>query len=93
MSSEVVLTEDDLPQDVIDAIRDGRKIEAIKRLRESKDLGLANAQVLVDKAWREHGPAKEYRSFADTRPGLSLLAKSLGTVLLVIAAYYFYTNG
>jgi len=93
MSSEVVITEHELPTEVIEAVRKGRKIEAIKLLREQRDMGLANAQVLVDKAWRLHGPRKEYRSFADESNQLSLVAKSLGMVLIVVAAYYFYTNG
>ena len=92
MPDEVVITEHELPQDVISAIKSGRRIEAIKLLREAKDLGLANAQVLVDRAWRTHGPAKPIPSFADQPRGLTIIAKSLGMVLLVIAAYYFYTG-
>jgi hypothetical protein len=90
MSSEVIVTEEELPSAVIDAIRNGRKIEAIKILREEKNLGLANAQVLVDKAWRRHGPEKKIRSFADEPRRLSSLAKSLAMLLIVLAAWYFY---
>ena len=90
MGSEVIVTEDELPMAVIDAIRNGRKIEAIKLLREEKNLGLANAQVLVDKAWRKHGPEKKIRSFADQPRGLGNLVKSLAMLLIVVAAWYFY---
>ena len=90
MGTEVIVTEDELPVAVIDAIRDGRKIEAIKILREEKNIGLANAQVLVDKAWRRHGPEKKITSFADQPRGLTNLAKSLAMMLIVIAAWYFY---
>jgi len=93
MSSEAVITEHELPAEVVEAIRKGRKIEAIKLLRERQDMGLANAQVLVDKAWRLYGPAKVYHSFADEPHRLSLVAKSLCMVLIVVAGYYFYTNG
>ncbi len=92
MKAEVIVTEQELPPEVIDAIREGRRIEAIKVLREAKGLGLANAKVLVDRAWRTHGPEKPVQSFADQPQGLSSLVKSLGMVLVVIAAYYFYTG-
>ena len=92
MNTEVVITEHELPPDVIEAIREGRKIEAIKLLRESKDLGLANAKVLVEQAWRTHGPERPIRSFADPSNALSNLLKSLAMVLLVAAAWYFYTG-
>lgn len=92
MKSEVIITENQLPADVLAAIEQGRKIEAIKILRESTGIGLANAKVLVDRAWRTHGPEKPIPSFADQPNGLSSLAKSLGLVLLLVAAYYFLTG-
>lgn len=92
MEAEVIVTENELPADVIDAIRRGRKIEAIKILREAKNLGLANAQVLVDTAWRTHGPEKQIKSFADEPQGLRTLGKFLASALVVIAVYYFYTG-
>lgn len=88
---EVILTEKELPADVIAAIKQGRKIEAIKILRESSGIGLANAKVLVDRAWRIHGPPKPIPSFADQPNGLSSLGKSLAVILLLAAVYYFYT--
>jgi hypothetical protein len=92
MSSEIVITEHDLPSAVISAIKKGRRVEAIKILRESKDMGLANAKVLVDRAWRTHGPAKPIPSFADQPSGLTVIAKSLGMFLVILAAYYFLTK-
>lgn len=38
----------DLPQDVIDAIRANRKIEAIKRLRVARGIGLKEAKHAVE---------------------------------------------
>ena len=49
MQKELVLSENQLPSDVIRAIEEGRKVEAIKILREATGLGLANAKVLVDR--------------------------------------------
>ncbi len=90
MKSEVVITEHELPGDVIAAIEGGHKIEAIKLLREATGLGLANAKVLVDRASRTHGPKKPIPSFADQPSSLGSLVKSLALVLLGAAAWYFY---
>jgi hypothetical protein len=90
MKSEVVLTEQELPVDVIEAIERGKKIEAIKLLREATGLGLANAKVLVDRAARTHGPKKPLPSFADEPSGLGSFVKSLALLLFVVAAWYFY---
>jgi hypothetical protein len=90
MKSEVVITEQQLPGDVIEAIKQGQKIEAIKLLREATGLGLANAKVLVDQASRTHGPKKPIPNFSDQPEGVSGLVMSLFLVLLIIAAWYFY---
>ena len=90
MKSEVIITADDLPADVIKAIERGRKIEAIKILRESKGIGLANAKVLIERAWQTHGPAKPIVSFADQSQGFGMLAKPLMMFLVIAAVYYFY---
>jgi len=92
MKSEVIITEQQLPVDVIEAIRQGQKIEAIKILREATGLGLANAKVLVDRASRTHGPKKPIPSFADQPTGVSALLKSLALMLILITAWYFYRS-
>ncbi len=92
MSSEVIVTENELPPEVIDAVRRGRKVEAIQLLREATGLGLANAKVLVDRAARTYGPRKPIQSFADQPRTLSQLVKSLLMIFIVVAAYYFFTN-
>ncbi len=92
MSSEVIVTDKELPPEVIDAVRKGRKVEAIQLLRDATGLGLANAKVLVDRAARIHGPRKTIPSFADQPRGLSQLVKSLLMIFAVVAVYYFYTG-
>ena len=92
MNAEVIVTEQELPLEVIEAIRQGRKVEAIKLLREAKGLGLANAKVLVERAWRSHGPVRELPSFADQPRGLGTFGKFLALVLLMAAAWHFYTS-
>ena len=90
MENEVVITEKQLPSAVIQAIEQGRKIEAIKILREETGLGLANAKVLVDRAYRTHGPQKAAPGAISEESGVAKLAKSGFLVLILIGFYYFY---
>lgn len=46
-----------LPPDVVEAWRAGRKIEAIKLLREKAGAGLAEAKAAIDALERAHGKA------------------------------------
>ena len=88
MKSEVVLTEHELPAEVVSAIKAGKKIEAIKILRESQGLGLANAKVLVDRAASRLTP-KQHVSFIIERPSPARrLMKSLLLVTLLATLYY-----
>jgi len=48
MDSRNTESTNDLPQGVIDAIRANRKIDAIKRLREARGLGLKEAKHAVE---------------------------------------------
>ena len=54
MEREIVITDRDVPADVLKAVAEGRKIVAIKLLREATGLGLANAKVIVDRLANEH---------------------------------------
>ena len=95
MQPEVVITEKELPADVIQAIADGRKIEAIKLLREETGLGLANAKVLVDRAARAHGPRKPPQSPLDPLTedvGNGKFLVSLVAAIVLGIAYYLYTT-
>ena len=80
-----------VPSSVIRAIADGRKIEAIKILRESTGLGLANAKVLVDRASRVHGPKKTPNSAVDPNSGSVKLIVSAIALLGLLAAYFYMT--
>ena len=90
MQTELVLTDRQLPSEVIQLIEDGRKIEAIKMLRESTGLGLANAKVLVDRVSRTHGPKREVVSFKDESSGAGKILVSLVAVMALATAYFFY---
>ena len=90
MQKELVLSDNQLPSDVIRAIEDGRKIEAIKILREATGLGLANAKVLVDRVARTHGPKKEIISYKDETSGVVKWLASLVAVIVLATAWFFY---
>ena len=55
----------DLPAEVVAAIEAGRKIDAIKLLREAKGLGLKEAKHEVDAYLRAHPPVRQPRSGAN----------------------------
>ena len=90
MPAEVIVTDSELPSAVIRLIADGRKIEAIKILRESTGLGLANAKVLVDRASRVHGPKKPVNPAVSADSGAAKLIVSLVAVLILAAAYLYF---
>lgn len=78
-------SQQDLPADVIDAIKSGRKIEAIKMLRASHRLGLKEAKDWVD-AYQQGHPGRPVTEPSGSRSGsaasgfwwfLALLAAAL----------------
>lgn len=87
MKTNTVITEGELPPAVIRAIEQGRKIEAIKLLREATGLGLANAKVLVDRAAREHRPTNVAPGFVAEESNGGRLLKAL---LAIAIAYFLY---
>lgn len=93
MNREIVLTENELPPDVVRAIEQGKKIEAIKLLRESSGLGLANAKVLVDKASRQYGPRKPLARYAREESGLGTLLRIIVAAGACFAVYHYFLAG
>lgn len=65
---------DSLPPDVVEALKLGRPIEAIKRLRKATGMGLAEAKALVDAfsagntAYQRPGRKSRKRPDADVPP-------------------------
>ena len=92
MKTKAIITDDDLPPVVIRAIEQGRKIEAIKLLRESTGLGLANAKVLVDKAARHHAPKKAAPPIVEEQSSVGRLLTALLLVVLAFAFYRYYAG-
>lgn len=73
----------ELPPDVVEAIRDNRKIDAIKLLREHRNLGLKEAKEIVEDYIDGHPqPAVKRKNSAETGLGRVIL------VAVLIAALY-----
>lgn len=90
MDSEIVVTDDQLPADVLDAVVAGNKIVAIKRLRAATGLGLANAKVLVDRAAARHGSSKPRQSGFSEDKGLNPLFALLLLAIVAFVVYRYY---
>lgn len=92
MGNETVITANDLPPDVVAAIKSGQKIEAIKLLRIATGLGLANAKVLVDAGARLHGIKSHHPAMVDSNSGSNGLL-IFGLMLFgALAAYQHFTG-
>ncbi|MGI9303782.1 MAG: ribosomal protein L7/L12 [Gammaproteobacteria bacterium] len=80
---------DQLPGDVLAALRDGHKIKAIKLLRAAKGLGLKDAKDEVDR-YMSHDPPVD-RSAEKSAPGVWLLvfAASLAAAGTYFFGYFF----
>lgn len=80
-----------IPEPDAEAIREsifaGRKIEAIKRLRESTGLGLAEAKTMVEQLEEELRKTSPERFAAKAGQGCSTGAAILFAVLTVLAFY------
>jgi hypothetical protein len=90
MSQEIVITDKDVPKEVIDAVAQGRKVVAIKLLREATGLGLANAKVIVDRLAIRHAhndPAQA--AIRDDNSGRRVLAIMALFAAIFVAWRYF----
>lgn len=81
--------EPDLPADVIAAIKENRKIEAIKLLRERRGLDLAEAKRLVDLYAAKNPRLLSGRELRDEGSGGKLLVAVIVVVGLYLAYRYY----
>lgn len=88
MQREICIDEDNLPSGAVEAIRAGRKVVAIKLLREST--GLANAKVIVDMAVQRFSPGS-----AVFQPNAEQSANGRLLVTLIVAylGYRWFAGG
>lgn len=88
-----MITEVELPPQVMRAIERGRKVEAIKLLQDATGLGFANAKVLVDTAARRLRPAAAQPGFVEEGTNLPALLRALLLVVVAFAIYHRYFGG
>ncbi len=88
MGSEVIITENDMSAEVLEAIKQGRRVVAINMLRESTGLGMANAKVLVDRVASKVAPRPPRQTLMkDYKPTNTRL---LGMVFVLAALFLGY---
>ena len=84
---------EELPPHVMHALKAGRKIEAIKLLREARGIGLAEAKDAVDSVLLTQPPAaRPHRAAAKNDSGIARLV-TVFVVLGVCLAGYLYLSG
>lgn len=93
MKSDLVISNQELPAEVLQAIKTGSKIVAIKLLREATGLGLANAKVLVDRAAAKYADRSPPPSILETQGNGMVLGTILLLVTLLFAAYRLFLTG
>lgn len=88
-----MITEDELPAQVMRAIERGRKVEAIKLLQDATGLGFANAKVLVDAAARRQRAGAAPPGFVEEGTSVPALLRALLLVVAAFAIYHRYFGG
>ena len=79
----------DMPADVITALSRGQKIEAIKRLREARGIGLKEAKDAVD-SYVAADPALRARLGAIQEESKRSLFTYLGVIIILAVLAYAY---
>lgn len=88
MNQEVVVTENDLPAEVMRAVKQGQKVVAIKLLRESTGIGLANAKVVIDRAAAKHAPRPPRQAVMRDYNPINTRLISMGLLLVAVFVAY-----
>lgn len=86
---------DELPPEVMQALRAGHKVEAIKRLRRARGIGLKEAKDAVDAVSLSVAPHPPDTMTVrrDSRGGIAKLFLLLLAVGLALAAYVYLGGG
>jgi hypothetical protein len=85
---------DDLPPQVMHALKAGRKVEAIKLLREARGIGLLEAKEAVDSVeFGQPHVATPHRAAARNDNGVGRLVLVFAVLGACLAAYFFLAGG
>lgn len=77
---------------VLNYLREGKKIDAIKTLRQETGIGLKDAKDMVEKALLEN-PEVKLKYDAETKRGvINFLLFVLVVILIVLIVYYFFSK-
>jgi hypothetical protein len=82
-----------LPSDVIAALQQGSKIDAIKRLRQARDLQLKDAKDEVDRYIRNNPALARKYEQQDSGARRVLWLLTVGAILAALAWMFFSANG
>ncbi len=77
--------------DVIAAVDNGRKIEAIKLLREETGLGLADAKHAIDALARERRNDSAVGANMTEEGGAGGMIKLIVVIAIILGAYYYFS--
>jgi len=91
--TEIILSDAELPPEALYAIEQGRKIEAIKIVRERTGVGLAHAKVLVERAARQIAEQNPRGPMSESGSGMPRLLLSLLLALVILAVFRHWTSG
>ena len=84
---------DELPPDVMRALKSGRKVEAIKLLREAKGIGLMEAKDAVDRiAVGQPQAPMPHRAAAKNDSGVGRLILVFLVLGACLAAYLYFSG-
>lgn len=83
----------ELPAEVFLALRQGNKIEAIKRLRLRTGLGLKEAKDEIDRVMQSQAGVYVPRKAASGSERLRSLILLLATIALALYGYYTFLSG
>ena len=84
------MTDQELSEPVMQAVRSGQKVRAIKLLREETGLGLKEAKDIID---REVDTYRRENPHAPMVQESTPWGKVVVTVLIIVALYWFFTKG
>ena len=79
---------EDIPTDALLAIQSGRKLTAVKILREQTGMGLTEAKSLVDRVSRDVGKKTPRMAAGKEDSGLLRLLVIVAVLGAVLAAFY-----
>ena len=83
------MTEQKLSEPVMQAVRSGHTIRAIKQLRQETGLGLKEAKHIIDReiaAYRRSNPNAQINQEASKWP------RVVAAILIAVAIYWFFTR-